>query len=132
MKNKLFLAGMLAMALTFGLVLTGCPTDADDDGGGGGSLPSANAVGTWVPDGGDSITLKINADGTGEYDGGEYSKYPATVTADTLKFKSDSGHDAGSAKYTVTGTTLTLSDATVGKNYTGGLKIDTILDWTKQ
>jgi hypothetical protein len=32
MKNKLFLAGMLAMALAFGLIMTGCPTDTDDDG----------------------------------------------------------------------------------------------------
>jgi hypothetical protein len=30
-------AGMAAMALTFGLILTGCPTDADDDDGGNGN-----------------------------------------------------------------------------------------------
>jgi hypothetical protein len=46
MKNKLFLTGMLAMALTFGLVLTGCPTDADDDGGGNtpGTPPAAPPI----------------------------------------------------------------------------------------
>ncbi|MDR2433270.1 MAG: hypothetical protein LBD47_01710 [Treponema sp.] len=46
MKKKLFLMGMLSMALVFGFVLTGCPTDGDDNGGGGdgGDIEWA---GTW-------------------------------------------------------------------------------------
>jgi hypothetical protein len=38
-KNSIFMTGMLALLLTFGLVLAGCPNgnDDDDDGGGGGS-----------------------------------------------------------------------------------------------
>ncbi|MDR2193793.1 MAG: hypothetical protein LBP19_04920 [Treponema sp.] len=39
MKKKLFFTGMLAVALTFGLILTGCgDKDDDDDGGGGKSV----------------------------------------------------------------------------------------------
>jgi hypothetical protein len=30
-KNSIFMAGMLAVLLTFGLVLVGCPTDSDGD-----------------------------------------------------------------------------------------------------
>jgi hypothetical protein len=49
MKKKLFFAGMLA--LVFGLILTGCPTDSDDDDGGnnsGGGGGGNALVGTWV------------------------------------------------------------------------------------
>jgi hypothetical protein len=35
-KNSIFMTGMLALLLAFGLVLAGCPTDSDDDGGGSG------------------------------------------------------------------------------------------------
>jgi hypothetical protein len=35
-KSTLFLAGMAALLLSFGLILTGCPTDSDDSSGGGG------------------------------------------------------------------------------------------------
>jgi hypothetical protein len=42
-KSKLFLLGMAAMALTFGLILAGCGDGADggDDGGGGTPAPTA-------------------------------------------------------------------------------------------
>jgi hypothetical protein len=48
MKKKLFFTGMLALALTFGLILTGCGDKDDDDGGsgGGGGALSWGAVDT--------------------------------------------------------------------------------------
>ncbi|MDR1596451.1 MAG: hypothetical protein LBR99_01980 [Treponema sp.] len=42
MKNKFFLVGMFGIALAFGLVLAGCPTDGTN--GGGGSLFAGKAV----------------------------------------------------------------------------------------
>jgi hypothetical protein len=116
MKNKLFLAGMLAMALAFGLIMTGCPTDTDDDDGGGGSLPATEAVGTWTK----SIhTLTINADGTGTY-----SYYDVKVTAATLEL-SMGGTSMGTANYTVSGNTLTVTGGTSATDSLNGT-------WTKQ
>jgi hypothetical protein len=42
-KSTLFLTGMLAMALVFGLVLTGCPTGSDDSGAGSNSSDGGNS-----------------------------------------------------------------------------------------
>ncbi|MHB9292715.1 hypothetical protein Holit_01818 [Hollandina sp. SP2] len=43
MKKKLFLTGILSMALIFGLVLLGCPTN-DDDGGGNSNSGGGNLI----------------------------------------------------------------------------------------
>jgi hypothetical protein len=47
MANKKFFAGMLAIALVFGLFLIGCPTDGGSSGGGGGGNVPDEIVGTW-------------------------------------------------------------------------------------
>jgi hypothetical protein len=47
-KNKHFMLGMLALLLTFGLVLVGCPTDSGDDGGGTPFDGSALAGTKWT------------------------------------------------------------------------------------
>jgi hypothetical protein len=60
MKKKLFFTGMLAMALTFGLILTGCPTDADDDGGGGGGGGGGGASLGWTKAAGSSDIFGAN------------------------------------------------------------------------
>jgi hypothetical protein len=47
-KNKHFMLGMLALLLTFGLVLVGCPTDSGNDSGGS-SFDGTTLAGTkWV------------------------------------------------------------------------------------
>jgi hypothetical protein len=49
-KSTLFLTGMAALLLSFGLILTGCSTDSDDPSGGGDK--KADLAGTWVKEGG--------------------------------------------------------------------------------
>jgi hypothetical protein len=75
-KSTSFLMGMAALLLSFGLILTGCPTDSDNGGGGGGggSHPAA-FVGTWdtgeyvdgTPWGGFFARLVLKDDGTAGY-----------------------------------------------------------------
>jgi hypothetical protein len=52
-KSTLFLAGMTALLLSFGLILTGCDTGTGSDDGGGGDKKT-DLVGTWVKVEGDS------------------------------------------------------------------------------
>jgi hypothetical protein len=69
MKNKLFFAGMAALALTFGLVLTGCDNGGGGGGGDGGlwsQLIQGN--GTWIPNASESYpSFKFQ-----DYEYGEY------------------------------------------------------------
>jgi hypothetical protein len=46
-KNKLFIMGMLAVMLAFGLVLAGCKTDSDDGGGSGDGNRDSKLVAKW-------------------------------------------------------------------------------------
>jgi hypothetical protein len=81
MKNKLFFAGMAALALTFGLVLTGCDNggggggggDGSGNGGGGsGDLWSrlTDGTGTWIPSSdfifGENPSIKFKDEGGGK------------------------------------------------------------------
>jgi pectin methylesterase-like acyl-CoA thioesterase len=54
-KNKLFL-GMLAAALTFGLILTGCPTDSGDSKSAEAEITSVAEVAVSTATGGDGAT----------------------------------------------------------------------------
>jgi hypothetical protein len=66
MKNKLFLAGMLAMALTFGLVLAGCPTDGGGGGGGGGGNDTYTV--TYAGNGSTGGTVPVDSTAYALYD----------------------------------------------------------------
>jgi ABC-type glycerol-3-phosphate transport system permease component len=104
-KSSLFLLGMLALALTFGLVFSGCPTE-DEDSSSGPVIP-ANLVGSW----GGSVNypaLTINADGSGYYL--PFSSGAWSVIGTTLTFTD--GNKSGSVTYSVLGDKLYLSDPT--------------------
>jgi hypothetical protein len=66
-KSSLFLLGMLALTLTFGLVFTACPTEDDDSSSSGPSGPVSDIdpalIGTWkdTTTGGDILTLTFSA-----------------------------------------------------------------------
>ncbi|MDR1636079.1 MAG: hypothetical protein LBR93_01950 [Treponema sp.] len=106
-KSSLFLLGMLALTLAFGLVLTGCPTE-DDDSSSGPFIP-ADLVGSWDPVSTSSTPqLIINADGSGYLStlSGAWS-----VIGTTLTFSS--GGESGSVTYSISGSgKLTLSNPT--------------------
>lgn len=106
LKNKWFMAGILALALVFGFGLMGCDNGAD---GGGSSIPS-ELVGSWGVKSG-SVSqqfLKINADGSGTWGpaaGGQDCSW--SVSGDTLTLTLSG--QSGSAKWSVSGGKLTLS-----------------------
>jgi hypothetical protein len=84
-KSKLFLAGMAALLLSFGLVLAGCPTE---DGGGDEPGSGSSLTGTW----------------TGS---GDISDYTLVFTATTWTQAEEEGSTM-SGSYTYAGTSLTL------------------------
>jgi hypothetical protein len=119
-KNSIFMTGMLALLLAFGLVLAGCPTDSDDDGGGGGGGGGGNIdsklVGKWSRgEGTSNITIEITSAGeikvrfanvpNSGFDG-SVAEDAGTITV--------SGDYSGTAKWSVSddGNTLTLTEGT--------------------
>jgi hypothetical protein len=94
-KSTLFLAGMAALLLSFGLILMGCSTDSDDPSGGGDK--KTDLVGTWVKEG-------ESADEKMEYKGGGGSNDP-------LYFKNKAGSTLWSGQMvSYDGTTATVGD----------------------
>jgi hypothetical protein len=118
-KSKLFLAGMAALLLSFGLVLAGCPTEDDGDGdGGGGPCPSA-LVGNWVKTGGTdnekfaatdghgvSATFSQNSNLTAII--GDLTSYDGT----TVQIDTWGGADVTSFTAALDGSTLTIGGLT--------------------
>jgi hypothetical protein len=117
-KNSIFMTGMLAVLLAFGLVLTGCPTDSDDGGGG----IDSKLVGTWLNagEGMDSLTIVITGDGklTRGVTGLPGAEYDVVENEGTITI-SLSGTTHGTAKWSVSddGTTLTLTEGTGDLTY---------------
>ncbi|MDR3172403.1 MAG: hypothetical protein LBU17_12425 [Treponema sp.] len=86
--KKLFVPGILSMALVFGLLLTGCPTDDDGDGGGSGSsdtiITTAAIAGVTVPVTGDTPVTTITD--TPQYSGTVTWAPPAATFAATTVY----------------------------------------------
>jgi hypothetical protein len=117
-KNKLFIAGMLA--LTFGLVLAGCPnlSGSDEDGGGGGGFDSA-LVTKWYTTqgaadaGGNNFMFELTSDGkpTGSsFTGGVWKFTTSNERISATCTVNGTTVDYGSAAYSVSGTVLTFSN----------------------
>jgi hypothetical protein len=93
MKNRWFFAGMLALALVFGLIITGCPTDSDD---GGGNM-STKFEGTWLVQKADDHIITFTFEG-------EFLRIVNT--------KSGSVTSDAKRHFTYTDTEIELSDGT--------------------
>jgi hypothetical protein len=85
MKNKLFFAGMAAMALTFGLVLTGCDNGGGGGGDGGGSTIPADLIGKWYISPNSSTAVITFAADSVTVDG--YSGGPAAFSVNGKEIK---------------------------------------------
>jgi hypothetical protein len=115
MKNKLFFAGMAALALTFGLVMTGCDNGSGGggggDGGGGGGGTSGGIpkelVGKWGLNiyGTKSQVLEIKSDGSGTT-GAKACKWSVSGT----KLTGIVDGLTGTVTYNITGGKLKFSD----------------------
>jgi hypothetical protein len=117
-KSKLFLAGMAALLLSFGLVLAGC-----DNGSSGGGGPGLGAlVGEWLKTDGKTISIsdshgEVSAEcrlsSTGEtITGGTLTSYDGT----TVQIEVWGSSDVISFTAALTDTTLTIGGLT--GNYT--------------
>jgi hypothetical protein len=81
MANKKILWGMLALALTFGLAVIGCPNETDDNNGGGDSALN----GTWVSGSGASqIEVKLE---NGKFEYSSMMKGTYTTASGKLTMK---------------------------------------------
>jgi hypothetical protein len=111
--KSLFRLGAIALALSL-MVLTGCSTDSDDGGGSGG------IVGKWYATQADaetaaSVLYEFKSDGTLLSAGMSGLTY--SVSGSTITFKytaSGQTFTMGTAKWSVSGTALTLSEAPSG------------------
>jgi len=105
-KATIIFVSLLAIALTAGLVLTGCPQPAAGGGGGGGNVDitgtwvntDADLMGTFVFDGSGTYTYTSTAN-TSLNNSGTYSVSGNTVTIKPTGASSQSG--------TVSGNTMT-------------------------
>ncbi|MDR1175725.1 MAG: hypothetical protein LBK83_09700 [Treponema sp.] len=145
-KSKLFLAGMAALLLTFGLVLAGCPTDG---GGGGSSFDGTTLAGTnWVatknvpyPFGGDGLSMDTearlefssNTAGTatrtvtkwnGDWPEEFKSKMEGMMKADNGAFTSTYDAAAKTGTYTLKSGTPGTFTADVGKQTLTAIEVD--------
>jgi hypothetical protein len=106
------MTGTLAVMLAFGLILTGCSIDTDDlDGGNNDGSRASNLVGKWLDN--DDFGYEFKADGKflNCYGTGSTSTaFTWTVSAGTITL-SIGDEKMGSAKYSIAGTTLTISEA---------------------
>jgi hypothetical protein len=124
-KNSIFMTGMLALLLTFGLALAGCPNgnDDDDDGGGGGT----------------TVTVKITNNS------GKEVKFFVEVLSVMMKINTESKSIAAGATETITisytdttgkdmsptGLLLTVDEDDVSGNYSGSAPIEVTFDGEK-
>jgi hypothetical protein len=121
MKNKLFFAGMAALALTFGLVMTGCDNGSGGGGGdGGGGLWSQliQGNGTWIPSASGSFpSFKFQ-----DYEYGEYK-------AKGLEVRDDQGRQKIAGMCDLDGDTITAGSTTFEAKVENDLL--TISGWSK-
>jgi hypothetical protein len=110
MKNKLFFAGMAALALTFGLVMTGCDNGGGGGGGGSGGGGGINPklVGKWGN--GSTVAFEITAAGKYKASGGEYSI--EETDANTITVAIPSMESTADWEVSNNGNTLTLRNGT--------------------
>jgi hypothetical protein len=96
-KSTLFLTGMAALLLSFGLILTGCGDSATGDpAGGGGGDKKAALVGTWVKEGDSDEKMKYEGRGGSN---------------DPLYFQNEAGSTLWSGQMvSYDGTTATVGD----------------------
>jgi hypothetical protein len=125
MKKKLFLAGILSMALVFGFVLAGCKDDPYTPPSGSDTDPKF--TGTWING---SVTLVINAPLM--YEGNEYFPFTLNYPGGTktgsiadngpsITFSGNGNGNDATYTYTLNGSTLSLTEFShgVGDFYNG-------------
>ena len=111
MKNRsvFFFLGMLVLALTFGLVLAGCPAE-EDDSSSGGSNPFAGTrwTGTVSVEGDlRNVVLSFSTSTWTQFIGNDDASGTYTVSGNTATLTQNGGH--GTATATISGNTLTAS-----------------------
>jgi hypothetical protein len=108
-KSSIFMTGMLALLLAFGLVLGGCPNGNDDDDDDGGI--NSKLLGEWSRgEGGAGNSFVITSDGEFQ---AAIMTYKVTEDAGTITL-SFGGQTVGTADWSVSddGNTLTLTNGT--------------------
>jgi hypothetical protein len=131
MKKKLFFAGMLALALVFGLILAGCPTDSDDDdggnnsGGGGGGNGTGTITITGLKAGLNGATIAHNLVSGTHSEFNAFTLRAGTLSGATFDDSGSSTITSGSVTIPVRGTNSTSASYEFKNGvYTVSLTID--------
>lgn len=120
-KSSLFLLGMLALTLTFGLVFTACPTEDDDSSSSGGSIPS-ELIAIWYFDFNENGTVDSTEGTTPAYEfksdgklliGGTYDELPFSVSGNKITLFISGTPATEPITFSITGKSLTLTGSAV-------------------